>query len=58
MKDLEDKEEVLICEDTQVVILYTACIKCMAVHFYTCLVSSSPIVQDMDFYAHKRINVV
>ena len=40
------------------VILYTACIKCIAVHFYTYLVSSGPIVQDKDFYAHERIKVV
>ena len=39
-------------------ILYTTCIKCMAVHFYTCRVSSGPIVQDKDFYEHERINVV
>ena len=40
------------------VILYTPCIKWMAVYFSKCHVSSGPIVQDKDFYVHERINVV
>ena len=58
MKDLEDKEDPLCVLKIHKFILYTACIKCMAVHFYTCRVSSGPIVQDKEFYAHVRINFI